>query len=658
MKIGAYEVTGELGRGAMGIVFRALGPRGDEVAIKVLAKVKEETVARFDRERRLAGSFTAREGFVPLLDAGTAPQGPYLVMPLVSGGTLRDRLKNGALGLDETLALGTRLANAISLAHARGIVHRDLKPENVLFDAQGTALIADLGLAKHFDSADGVSLSRSGALRGTAGYMAPEQAADAKSAGPPADVFALGAILHECLTGRAAFEGEGFVDVLARVAEGKREPLVGVPSWVVAVIDKALAVDPARRFASGAELAEALDGKTRARSGVPLVAGILLVAALVGGWFTWRAAQARSAVTAAWTALAARDHATALRRADEALAVDSSNAAAWCVRAEARLGLRDFKGALVDFDRSIELDPKDPRAWTGRGDTHTELGKFDRAIADTTRAIELAPTFARAWKERGVARLSINETDPGIADLDRAIALDPSNPRSWGNRAFARQFKGDHKGVLEDMERAIALEPGLSRNFVMRASSHLTLGNLEAAIADCNRGLALNPSDAHAWSIRALAKSTKQDVDGALDDYERAVALDGSAVNFLNRGIERFRKGDREEDALKDFEQAILLDPKLGKAYFQRGAVKQRRKQFEDAIRDFDRAIELDPTCVLAWFNRAFAKNELNDLAGATTDLEHYCEINPGDLNIELLRRTVKEWKARLERRRRTGGGN
>ncbi|HZU98392.1 MAG TPA: serine/threonine-protein kinase, partial [Planctomycetota bacterium] len=200
---GPYAVVAEIGQGGGGFVLRGRGPRGEDVAIKVLKSGNPEALARFRREARLQAGLGEKEGFVPLLDGGDAPS-PFLVMPFLAGGTLRDRLHRGPLSIEETVALGRKLAAAIGRAHALGIVHRDLKPENVLFTAKGEPLVADLGIAKHFrrDGVDGVasqSLSKTGMLRGTAGYMPAEQLRDSKEVKPPADVFALGAILYECL---------------------------------------------------------------------------------------------------------------------------------------------------------------------------------------------------------------------------------------------------------------------------------------------------------------------------------------------------------------------------------------------------------------------------------------------------------------------------
>src|SRR2546421_4641831 len=199
----------------MGVVLRGRAPDGRPVAIKVLPCLDGMARARFAREARLLAELTAEGGFVPLLDHGKTEAGePFVVMPLLAGGTLRTRLERGVLGVDETIELGRELARALARAHARGIVHRDVKPENVLFDDAGRPFLSDLGIAKHFAHGPEASaaLTKSGALVGTAGYMAPEQCSDAKTAGAAADVFALAAVLWECLAGRPAFEASSLVE--------------------------------------------------------------------------------------------------------------------------------------------------------------------------------------------------------------------------------------------------------------------------------------------------------------------------------------------------------------------------------------------------------------------------------------------------------------
>ncbi len=296
MRIGSYELLGEIGRGGVGAVHRARSADGRDVALKVLLRTDAERVARFERERRLLASFGEAEGFVPLLDAGSTPHGPFLVMPFVPGGTLRAKLAQGPLGVAESLGLARSLAAALARAHERGIVHRDLKPENVLLAADGRPLIADLGLAKHFASdVPGASqslagISRSGAVRGTPGYMPHEQMIDAKNVGPAADVFALGAILYECLAGRPAYSGESVVEIIAAVTQ---RPAIAlrvlrpeVPGWLEAVVARCLEREPEERPQDAGELLRALEdpkSSKSAKSRVALGAGLvaLLLLALV-----------------------------------------------------------------------------------------------------------------------------------------------------------------------------------------------------------------------------------------------------------------------------------------------------------------------------------------------------------------------------------------
>ena len=297
MKLGAYEILGELGRGAMGVVYRTRMPDGRAAALKLLFKTDAGAFARFERERRLLGALGEKQGFVDLLDSGTSPHGPWLLMPFVPGGTLRQRLDAGPLAVEETIALGIELGETLGRAHARGIVHRDVKPENVLFTATGRPLLADLGLAKHFDpeakgASQSVALTATGVFKGTAGYTAPEQVEDASRVGPPADVFALGAVLYECLAGHPAFEGISFMDTLARLSSGELEPLdrPELPRWLWLTLLRAVEVDPGKRFADGTSLAFELRDRGRSRAGKARLAllGLALLAVLHGlGHLVW-----------------------------------------------------------------------------------------------------------------------------------------------------------------------------------------------------------------------------------------------------------------------------------------------------------------------------------------------------------------------------------
>jgi len=296
VKVGPYELGEVLGKGAAGTVYRARALGGEWVALKRLRA--REALRRFPRERLVQAELGREGGFVPILDAGEDAGGAWLVMPLVAGGTLRDRLRVGRQEEPELTELGQVLAESLGRAHARGFVHRDLKPENILFDEEGRPLIADLGIAKHLEGDVQLGLSRSlsatGETRGTLSYLAPECVKDSKHASPAADVYALGAVLYECAAGRAPFEGATVIELLGRLLSEKHVPLgrlrPDLSAALLAVIERCLSPDPSARYPEGAAAAEALRAaavesarsarRWRRARGLGVA---LLIAALVGG---------------------------------------------------------------------------------------------------------------------------------------------------------------------------------------------------------------------------------------------------------------------------------------------------------------------------------------------------------------------------------------
>ena len=225
-RIGPYEIVAALGRGGMGEVWRARDPRlGRDVAIKALPEEfgrDPERRARFDREARVLAALN-HPNITAIYGVEQQDHSVYLVLELVEGQTLADRLAAGPLRLDDALPMAAQIATGLEAAHEAGIIHRDLKPANVQIRSDGSVKILDLGLAKADDSSSGqadvtspVGGTFSGVILGTAAYMSPEQARG-RPVDKRTDVFAFGCLLYECLTGRRAFGGEMVPDVLVAV---------------------------------------------------------------------------------------------------------------------------------------------------------------------------------------------------------------------------------------------------------------------------------------------------------------------------------------------------------------------------------------------------------------------------------------------------------
>jgi WD40 repeat protein/serine/threonine protein kinase len=269
-----YEIVRELGRGGMGVVYEARQVGLNRtVALKMILAGGHASAADIDRFRteREAVARLLHPNIVQVYETGAHAGLPYFSLEFCPGGSL-DRKLNGtpwepmpAAKLIETLA------RAIQHAHEHGIVHRDLKPGNVLLAADGTPKVTDFGLAKRLDSAAG--LTRSGAILGTPSYMAPEQAGTGEAVGPRADVYALGAILYQLLTGRPPFKATTDLDTILQVVEQEPVPPTRLnsktPRDLETIVLKCLAKEPAERYPSATGLAEDL---RRFREGEPILA--------------------------------------------------------------------------------------------------------------------------------------------------------------------------------------------------------------------------------------------------------------------------------------------------------------------------------------------------------------------------------------------------
>jgi eukaryotic-like serine/threonine-protein kinase len=272
-----YDVVRPLGSGGMGEVYLARDRvLGRDVALKVLRKQyagDDEFAERFKREAMSAASLS-HPNIVQVYDRGETEEGAsYIAMEYVPGGTLKERIsREGPIQAADAAGLGAQVAEALGAAHDRGMVHRDIKPQNILLAARGGAKVADFGIARAGSSA---TISRTGSLMGTAGYMSPEQALG-KPATPKSDLYSLGVVLYEALTGELPYTADNPIAVtMKHVNEPLRPPVQlnpRIPKGMNALVTKLLAKDPEDRYADADELANDLWRVNRGLE--PIAAGV------------------------------------------------------------------------------------------------------------------------------------------------------------------------------------------------------------------------------------------------------------------------------------------------------------------------------------------------------------------------------------------------
>ncbi len=267
--LGGLILESELGGGGMSHVYTARDERlGRKVVVKVLRPelAASISVERFEREIRLAASLQ-HPNIVPLLFAGDASGLPYFTMPFVEGESLRARLAAGPLSITEVVGVLRDVVRALSYAHHRGVVHRDIKPDNVLL-SNGTAVVADFGIAKALSASrtesSSATLTEQGIALGTPAYMSPEQAAGDSDVDHRTDIYALGCMAYEMLTGRTPFHGRPSATTLAAQIVEAPLPLAhwraDVPAPLADLVTSCLAKSVQARPQSAKDIGEVLDG--------------------------------------------------------------------------------------------------------------------------------------------------------------------------------------------------------------------------------------------------------------------------------------------------------------------------------------------------------------------------------------------------------------
>jgi TPR repeat protein len=462
-RIGPYEVVDELGRGGMGVVYRARDSRsGDEVALKLLLSHRGANEhARQRTATELAVLIRLRHpSVVAALGSGEHQGAPYLALELVDGESLQSRLRRGPLPIQEAIRIGRELAGALAHVHAQGALHRDLKPDNVLLrSSDGAALLTDFGLALDLEASYS-RVSRTGVFLGTPGYWAPEQArGEIHELSPSTDVYGLGAVLYAALTANPPVTGTSLVEFLEPIRFERIVPpqrvRAEVPGWLSELCMSCLSPDPNARPVSAALVEEALaEPRVDKRQSWASVLAIALLAGLVS-------ALASVGLTSYLGESSPSPAPSPSAEAVEAVPSPPSTPAESSPRDLARRGLEALEAKNYDEARALLLravERGNRRAMVGLGQL------FSSAPTDFRDDAQAAEWYRRAAEKGSV---------PGMVGLGQALRVGRGVPKDEAQAAKWYQRAADQgnsramvklgvmlargQGVPKDLGRAVEL---------------------------------------------------------------------------------------------------------------------------------------------------------------------------------------------------------
>jgi tetratricopeptide (TPR) repeat protein len=670
----------------MGVVYKARQQSLKRlVALKMLsagANAQPMHFLRFTTEAEAVASLQ-HPNIVQIHEVGEHGGLPYFSLEYVAGGSLEKKILGNPLPAREAAQMVQTLARAMAYAHQRGVIHRDLKPANVLLTEDGLPKITDFGLAKRLD-ADDSSQTRAGTILGTPSYMAPEQAVGkSQNVGPLADVYALGAVLYELLTGRAPFRGATLLDTLEQVR--KQEPVPvrqlqpKVPRDLETICLKCLQKEPHKRYASAEALADDLgrflagepirarpvglpervwrwcqrNPRTTALSATVVVLLATLTALAVTA--VVNAGREREAIAEAGHLARERLHQAAgavsqgnYRRAQDLLSVSDSvveSALALAdVRAE-RADLRAQVAVFAEFKKRVDLARYAALFGTrsaGAGSAAPTLRAAERlSLQEAQRccqqALELIEEIDqhKGQAERGLPRLGPEQEQRFRDDVFDAyvvaaqaewnLSLASDDPEA--RQRTARQLIGW-------LNRLEAVMPPTRTLYERRQFYWEVLGDLEAAHADTQRAAAVTPSSAvdHFWlgvEERRLGEAARdrKDAAAAQKHFRQAMAQYAALLRLRPDHFWGYfewancqLRMDNPQDAVIAFTACTHIKTDAPWPYYNRGTVHLQRGQYNLAVEDFGLALERAPGYVEAYLNRGVCRAQLGRHAEALED--------------------------------------
>ncbi|MEO8432927.1 MAG: protein kinase, partial [Acidobacteriota bacterium] len=695
-RLGSFEVLGPLGAGGMGEVYRAIDTRlGREVAIKILPAEfaqDEGRLVRFEREARLLASLN-HPGLAAIY--GLEQSGPwrYIVMELVPGQTLSEKLASGALSIPEALGLARQIAEALEAAHEKGIVHRDLKPSNIKVTPEGKVKVLDLGLAKAMDLKTDPSdtnsptvvleQTRPGVILGTAEFMSPEQARG-RTLDKRSDIWSYGCVFFEMLSGRRPFTGETISDIIASILASEPDWALlpaATPRRIRELIRRCLEKDLSQRLRdigdarleidtvlSGGKDSAPIPSDARPFSvGRRAAAVFAAVLAGAGAWwvFTHRSLPGTSAPspTSAGATTSSRRSLAVLPFRDISSPSGNTFLGDGIVETvSARLGR--VPGVQV-------VTPAPGAALASHASDPFLLARDYGADLFLVGAIQhekdrVRITYA-VWDRRDRTQITGGDvTGPSSSlfsiqdeltdrvckelNLARAAAAPPSGLTGQQQERYVEALGALLRWDQADsIDHAVSVLDALAAEAPASALAHAALARAQLkkyevshdaawaqrAAAECDRAAALDAALPQVHVTRGALLARTGHPGEAVGEYEKALAQEPNLIEAMLGLANAQRAAGRAADAEKTYRRAIALQPNLWIAYNGLGRLYYDQGRYGDAATAYREVVRLTPDNIRGYNNLGATLQQLDELDRAFEAYETSARLNPSDANTQ-----------------------
>jgi len=689
MTLGRYHLLSPLGAGGMGEVYRALDTRLDrEVAVKILpARLADNTEAmrRFEREAKAVAALS-HPNILSIHDFGTEQGVRYAVMELLKGETLRSCLSRGALSWRKTVGIGVEIAEGLSAAHAKGITHRDLKPENIFLTTDGRTKILDFGLARieaaasdeNITSAPTVTFATEpGFVMGTPGYMSPEQTrGDEVEA--PSDIFSLGSVLYEMVTGRQPFAGKTVADTMAAILRDDPPELSdsgkNVPPDLAQVITHCLEKNPAERFQSARDLAFALktiSGGLRPSRFVPArwparFRAALIVAAsavlLLGAWLYWPLDGIKLRGSGQIQSIAVMP----LESGAPEYEYFADGMTGELIDTLGQIGtLKVISGASVmRYKGTRKPTAEIARELNVEAVIQGSVLLFDESVRITARLIHATtgqPLWADSYQQniRNISALQ-NQLAQAIAqgigtrltqqEQDRLERADTVNPEAYqlylrGRSYLEKRNEEDIRKAIDYFNQAMVKDSSYAMAYVGLANAYiLGDGTLTDAVSMRIARLAAinalrldnNLADAHI-SLAVVHMLSDWDWPAAEKEFKQAIEFQPSNATAHHWYAQYLTAMGKHDEAIATIKQAQELDPlsviikrDVGLHYYFAG-------KYDEAIAQLENTLNSDPNYALTHRLLGLAYAEKATFTQAIAELQKAVDFDPTSYNQAML---------------------